>query len=555
MDGSLRFRSIGQLLYTQNPFYLISCGLIIYGLHVATSGGDLQTQSALLALCLMGYTLLMSLTVVAVVRWAKVWQDARSILFVVMIGQLALSSSFDLLCLDSWSVSARLLLGGYLFALMSTEFVLRFCQLRFPFWYRLTYYSLMLVFFAFPVVSGYAVAENDLVFARWSAPFFSMLFAACLLLLVPAIRRGADYVRDNGTPWGWPLYPLSLFVVFVVVAGIRTHAIWMAFGSFSGAVVFEPFLLLPFALALLVLTVEYARKMGRTSLIQATFWLAPFLLLFARSRHGLTSLAIGPQLQAYCGSATTLAMLAILAFYLYLWVQRVRQSEHAVAMTLLTMSLFGEMPRMFTEMGIHAWAITSVAVAFYLFVCLRDRQSVARWLAVAVMISIGILQAGEVAQQERPAMILAAGFMLAVWMILGAVFKSSLAFFLRQIAAVSMLLVGVMMLVWYFAREPMWVFVPAIGVTATLALVYAHLVRRTWWIGIGGVHLVGFVVMLANSGGWQVASFQGAHWPLQSGLVCFAIGLVITSVKSGVHRRICRQRSNWERWASYTHGF
>ncbi len=163
MDGSSQIRSLGRFLYTQNPFYLISCGLIIYGLQVATSEGNLHSRSALLAISMAGYTVLMSLVVVAVVRWGKVWQDARSIFLVVIISQLALSIGFDQLCVDRWQAAAQLLLVGYSLCLITTEFVLRCCGIRFPFWYRLTYYSLLLVFFSMPVAAGYSVANNHLV--------------------------------------------------------------------------------------------------------------------------------------------------------------------------------------------------------------------------------------------------------------------------------------------------------------------------------------------------------------------------------------------------------
>ena len=79
--------------------YLISCFLIIYGVQIAAAArGDLFLRSIFLTVSLAAYTLLMTVTGIGVVRIAKVWQDARSILLVVIISQVALSTGLDEYC-------------------------------------------------------------------------------------------------------------------------------------------------------------------------------------------------------------------------------------------------------------------------------------------------------------------------------------------------------------------------------------------------------------------------------------------------------------------------
>ncbi len=264
MASGSQIRSLGQFLYTQNPFYLISCFLILYGLQIATiAGGDVFSRSVFLTASIAAYTLMMAITCVGVVRLGHVWEDARSIFLVVIISQVAMSTGLDVLCISDWNTAACLMMLGATFTLITTELVIRSCGLRFPSWYRLAFYAMLMTFFSMPIVLGYAVRHDHVRLTNWGAPLFSTLVAAALLLLIPAIRQGESLVRDNGTPWRWPLYPLSAFLILIVLAGIRTHAIWMSFGFIGAPVTFEPFLLLPIAAAILILLVESDR--GSTS--------------------------------------------------------------------------------------------------------------------------------------------------------------------------------------------------------------------------------------------------------------------------------------------------
>ncbi|NND96240.1 MAG: hypothetical protein HKN47_02795, partial [Pirellulaceae bacterium] len=280
--------SLGRFLYTQNPFYLISCFLMIYGLQLgaASYGGDFFFRSVFLTFSLVAYTALMVVTAIGVIRLGKVWQDARSILLVVVIGQIALSVGLDEYCVIDWNMASGMLMFGAVFSIAATELILRACRMRFPSWYRISFYLLLLCFFAAPIALGYAVRENHLRLANWGAPLFSTAIAGGLLLLAPAVRRGAALVQDNGTPWDWPLYPLSAFVILAVVAMIRAHAIWMSFGFLGMPVQFEPFLLMPIALAGLVLVVESdgTKTTGRT---HGAMGFAPALLACSFSRQGM----------------------------------------------------------------------------------------------------------------------------------------------------------------------------------------------------------------------------------------------------------------------------
>ncbi len=364
-----------------------------------------------------------------------------------------------------------------------------------------------------------------------------------MLLLVPAIRRGEFYLRDNGTPWQWPLYPLSMFVVIVVIAGIRTHAMWMSFGSFSGAISFEPFLLLPFALAILVLTIEFARSTNRPELSMMAMVIAPAMLLCGLARDGSTNLAIQHELQSYFGSATTLAFLSVLIFYVYLRMMRVRLSEQAVVITLLAISFLGDLPRTLETAGMMSWMVTLVAATYSLGICLRHRHSDWRWLALAVIVAITVLQAGSAYGQTTVSLITAGAGTLLAMMTIGALFHTSLATALRYVSAASMLVAGIGIVAWHFLETPFWGTITGMTVITIASIAYMLLVKRTGWLWLAAAQLAGLFILTANSSGWTIAAIDQPHWPIQSGLICLGIGLTITSFKTGVHRRLSNQLS------------
>jgi hypothetical protein len=554
MGSDGQFRSFAKFLYTQNPFYLISCGLIIYGLQLATqSYPDLISRSILLTVSLGAYTLLMALTSVGVIRLGKVWDDARSILLVMVISQLALSTGVDELCNSNWKEGGRMLLLGGVFSLAITEFVLWSCRIRLPSWYRLSYYALLLVFFAMPAILGRAVEERHVRLTNWGAPLFSVLIGAALLLLAPAIRRGRKLVRRNGTPWRWPLFPLSAFAIIGMLACLRTHAIWMSFGYLGAAARFEPFLLLPIALACLVLLLE--SDVGSRVPVRGyiTMACAPALLSLGTSRGGLTYLPIRSDLQIYCGSAMTVTLLLIIAFYAYAVVRRVPFAGHAFAFALMALGLFAELPEIALNAGLQRWMITLLAAVAYLLMCLRSWRSDVLWLVFSVVSAVTIFMAADAHEAPTAGAISAGSLLLLAMLLLGACFATRLAIVLRQLAAVALVCAAVWMVAWHAVKSPGSLPAILLLLACGLTLAYVPIVKRLGWLYVFGVQVVGLSVVFVYDG-YQAGAFSGANLPIKSGLLCFLIGVAISSLKTGVYQKLLRPTAAQKSLSRYQWG-
>ena len=571
MGNDSQFRSLGRFLYTQNPFYLISCFLILYGLLItAQANGDLFARSVFLTASIAAYTLLMALTSIGVVRLGKVWEDARSIFLVVIISQVAMSTALDELCNQDWKQAGTLLIAAAVFAVVVTELILRSCRIRLPSWYRLAFYAILLVFFAMPIVMGHAVAERNDTLTSWGAPLFSLCIGGALMLLAPAMRKRQALVVDNGTPWKWPLYPLSAFVIFIVLAVIRSHAIWMSFGFIGDATRFEPFLLLPIALAVLILIVEsdwnlfpedhgHERRddtnaVASNSLTYTAMAAAPAMLLCGLSREGMTFLPIRAELVHYGGSALSLAMLAVLIFYAYAWVRRVPHAAYALALTLLAISFWGDLPTVAKSNGLQPWMIAALASVICLGNCLLKLKSEHRWVAFVVAACTTIVMSGQALGEPENGWIFATLFGLVAALVIGASFDSALATALRNIAAAIIASSAVAFVAWHVTRSPGMAAILGLMATAVGSLFYMRLVRRWWWLFVSAVHVAGLVFIFA-AGGYQSGVLGSGSWPIQSGLLCFVIGVTITSFKTGACQRIYRstEPSTW--LAEYQQGF
>lgn len=549
--------SIVRFLYTQNPFYLISCFLIIYGLQgIAVSSGDLLNRSIAMSGGIAAYTILMTVICIAVVRCCRVWDDARSIFLVVLISLIALSTGFDQLCIENNRLGSGFASVAGILTIVVIESLLYFSRVRLTRWYRACLYALFVVFLGSPVLFGRAVEQRNDALANWGSLIFSIAIAASLLLLIPAVRQGRRSVRRNRTPWRWPLFPLAAFFVVLVLAGIRAHAIWISFGFYGIAGKFEPFLLLPMLAATLWLIAECGLGQERHTLQRTAIFGAPVLLLCGLSNHGMTWLPMRDDLQLWFGSGWTASMAAVLCFYFVMTVRRVRFAEFGIPAILMLGSLTADVPRVAAERGFELWMLSALAAIVLTCIAAKRMGNDWVWTLAAGNVSVAIAMAFHTYAMGRTGAIVATAFAIGSMMVIGAVFKTPLAQALRVTAAVA-LVAGTLFCTQRYAsgteamvRQPWpWLIAAACAFSAG----YAIMVHRKGWVFLSVLHAMLFVALI-SWGGFREGHLKKVNWPISSGLLCLAVGLAITTGKTGAYKRWGHTQASKSWWTKMESG-
>ncbi len=225
--------SIVKYLYTHNPFYAISAVLMLYAIRTAYERLGIEASNCwLMTGALAGYTLVLAVIGVWIVRWGKVWEDARSILLMLLVLFLAVSISADDLFVkaETSSTATALLVCGFLFVATVSEGVLWGVGVRLGWRYRVPYHLMLALFFGAPWLYSPGLHPQFELWLDWLLLLFPVAAAALFLSLLPAVRGGAGSVAANGTPWPWPWFPGAAFGVIAAAVSLRSYALTMTFG-------------------------------------------------------------------------------------------------------------------------------------------------------------------------------------------------------------------------------------------------------------------------------------------------------------------------------------
>jgi len=352
------------LIYSANPFYLASACLFLYSLTIIFNTDNAWIDTAIPLGLIAAYAVLLAATAVLIVRAGKVWDDARSLLLLIVFLCMVLSVGLDTKILENPNHALLMLLGGWLFSIALSEGLRLGLGLRFRVPFRLAYYAILGVFFLYPywlarlvtapapLAAGIAplAAPPGGESAVWGIVGFPIAAGIAFLLLLPAVRRGPAYASaSSGVPWPWPWYPWTLFGALAGGVCCRTYLMTISFFPGQGFGHYKMmdsgfglYMLIPFFLCLMILLLEHAIVTRNPGLQRLT-------LLGAASFYLLASRLAAPDSDAYRefvrllfgkdGSPMVVGIIGAALFFGYAAIRRVKLAEFMFLASLVIAAL------------------------------------------------------------------------------------------------------------------------------------------------------------------------------------------------------------------------
>jgi len=253
--------SMGRFISTQNPFYLISALLVLWGIWLSILPTLEIEHVVVLWGITVGYIILVSISTVAVIRWAHDWSDARTLLLIIPLFCALLSMLFDELLLHR-SVEAAGMLGlGFIFSVICFECVVSQTGIKLMPAVRWIYHLMMATLFITPVLLQIVLKVwNSSEFTVTLLSLFPIVVSLEFLLLAFAMPALYRHRQSNGTPYPFPWFPLSLFAVLFVVCMFRLYLLALAFAPGWNYVVVQANNFIPFVFVAGLILVEIDRQ-------------------------------------------------------------------------------------------------------------------------------------------------------------------------------------------------------------------------------------------------------------------------------------------------------
>ena len=429
-------------MYTNNPFYALGAMLVFWGLH---SSFDTQERSfRVFALMggLVAYTLLLALAAYVVIHFGKVWDDGRTLLVLLVLMFLGISVSFDDALMANLHRGTLCDLGGLLLAVLVSEGLLRGLGLRLPALFRLPYYLLLGLFFLYPVIFCWTFSDPDDPVLPWALLAFPTVAGLVGLTLLAAIPRGPRYVADNGSPWHWPWYPWTLFVMMGLGVCVRSFYLCVSMHQAGGTeTIFAPYFLVPLLLVACLLLLQIGRAAGH-ALTQDVALIAAGVLLPAAMIPPSSTLGADFLHHTFLPATgcTPLLMTAVALAVFYACGDRAGMHGAVVGpfRSIGFASVANAATAVMADPG-HAHGLPILLLGLLQAVVGLRRQTAARWFAASccVVLAISLDFRGTAFLAYRGAA--PAHLLLAAVLVLGAVFRDPFGRVLQYAAPCSCL--------------------------------------------------------------------------------------------------------------------
>lgn len=539
-----------RTLSPPNPFYLGSAAFILH-----STGLGLHGQGDLPPLVLMGlvggYVLLMAMIAFGIVRLWNVWDDARSILLVVMLLFVELALAADQPLMEDRSTGLIMLFGGLAIAIAVTEIILRGLRMKLPLGYRGPLYLLWGLLFLYPLVLIGPIDVKDFGRLPWLLLLFPILAGGGLLTLLPAVRQGRAAIVENGTPWRWPLYPWTIFVFLGLCLLFRSYALCLSFDpalalSFEEAwdlqSIYGPYFVTPilFALAWLVMEAGIVRKHRLTQFVGLMVPVACIGLALPGLGGNAAYATFVKDLVNSIGSPAWLMLIASGIFYVTAALRHVQWAWRFALMCLVGLSVIGPQTLDLRSVPtLASWPLFAASI-LAVGVGLRRGRSRLIWEGAAYAI-LGSVVAGGLENDLFSTPKTVYYLLSATALVIGGLTRDRGGRRLRQFGAFAIVLAAAEMCVRStVVHEPVWLPFAFLGLCCTLPLAIG------WWredrfvgtaAAINGIQwyagglLQVFVMM--------IETYRWSGWPsFACGIALLHLGLIVSGVKGGAHRRL-----------------
>lgn len=514
-------RGMIRWVSTSNPFYVLSALLFLVGLWVSFGDPKQAEDTWAMMSGLAGYTLLLAVAALLLVRFGNVWDDVRTVLLLVVLMFLATSVTFDEVLVLHPQRGLACNLGGLLFAVALSEGLLRGIRLALPVWFRLPYYLILALFFLYPLALSPLVSldqpHNEVL--MWGLFGFSPLAGVVFLTLLPAIRRGPEYVRDNGSPWGWPLFPWALFGLLACAVPARAFLLCWSMHLLKyneqGQLIFGLYFLVPFGLAVALLLLEIGLCSRRRELFLIALAMPVGLIALARFGHSLDPVYrefLSLFADRLGGDPLYLTLLACAGFYGYAAIRRVPLALEALGMMLTALAFVG--PQSLDRGFLAAPALLPLSLAALLLLVLGLYRS-SSWRCLIGAAGLAVVAALSLPSETATSQLRwVYAFHLALLAVLavGGIFADAFARLLRT-AGACLVLPGCLVAMLTSAKGgppcPPWL------IEAYPLLMASILLGYYWFLD----HRLSLVIAILITSGWLSAMAWHGYWFLRQAIV------------------------------------
>jgi hypothetical protein len=342
------------------------------------------------------------------------------------------------------------------------------------------------------------------------------------------------------------LYPWVLFGVLALAVMARSYLLcWSMHLLPSGdreRLIFGPYFLVPFGMALCVLLLEIG-IVGRRSGVLGTALAAPlglFVLALLGVRHDpIYNEFLDLFRSRLGGHPIYLTVVAAAGFYLYAMLRGVRWATEALTAALVALAVVGARTAEQGEGGPVLWVPLVAAVALQLAIGLWRRAAWRCLLAAeGLTVLVAVLLPEDVSGPLRPAIVFHLG-LLGV-LIVGAAFRDETGRLLRDMAAALVLvacLIAVFGLMLQPGPIPAWAVMTYPLVMAVALASYGRFLGHRLSVMVAALVVVCWLARLAGWGYLAARQVVVGLDHIALSLALFALAVLISLGKSGLLKR------------------